>query len=221
VTAPGRLELFGHSSFVGQLSEVGTIPVGCYLTSGCHIAATIIAGRTTVATAAPQAFRASGSGQLYYRLNRWGQRLLLRSHVSKLPVRVTITDASGATAHAKMALIPFATSGRGPARQLNPNSAVSAAGGTDFVTGGAGGIIARCGTVGACQITATLSYGRLKLATSRPTMIGGLQLGYVFYSLTARGRQMLKQAKGNQLAVNLTLRSGTSVATARLALVQF
>jgi len=59
------------------------------------------------------------------------------------------------------------------------------------------------------------------IASIGPQVIGGLELGYLFYSLTARGRRLLERAPGNQLAVSLALRSGTSVANARLALVQF
>ena len=41
------------------------------------------------------------------------------------------------------------------------------------------------------------------------------------FSLTRQGRQMLTRAAGNQLAANLTLRSGSHVARARISLVQF
>jgi hypothetical protein len=221
VASPVRLALVGHSSFVGERSEVGAVPVGCYLTTSCQIVATIYSGRTRIARSTPQRFRPGGSGLIYYRLNWAGLRLLAKVHNAKIPVQITITDATGTSANARMSLIPYPTSGRSPARSLTPSLAVGAVGTTDFIHGSSGGVLVRCSTPGACWITAKLTSGRATIASVHPQLVGGLELGYVFFSLTARGRQLLRQTTGNQLGATLTLRSGTSVATARLALVAF
>lgn len=219
--APVHLALFAHSSFFGETSGIGAIPVGCYLATACHITATITAGRSTLTRTTAHGFRAGGSGMLYYRLNATGRRLLARARNARLPVVVTLRDATGTSTHGAMTLIPFTATGRGPSRGLTPASVVSAVGTTEYVEGGSGGILARCSTVSACWTTATLSVGRLTIASTRPQLVGGLGLGYVFFRLTRRGRQLLDGAAGNQLGASLTLRSGASVATARLALVLY
>jgi hypothetical protein len=221
VAAPPRLEVFGHSSFVGESSEVGTVPVGCYLTTACQLVAGIYWGGTRIARSAPQAFRPGGSGIVYYRLNWAGLRLLAKYHDSRLPVRVVVTDVSGASTASSISLIPFATSGRSPARSLGPSSAIGAAGATDFVHGWSGGVLVRCNTVSACWISATLSSGRTKVASTGAQPIGGMEIGYLFFALTGKGHQLLSHELGNQLGANLTLHSGASSATARLSLVRF
>jgi hypothetical protein len=221
VSAPARVALFGRSTFFGVSSGVGGFPVGCYLASTCHIAAKLAVGRTTVAQSTSQTFRPGGSGTVYYRLTSAGWKLLARDHDGHLRVLVTVKDATGASTSAYMTLIPFTTSGRGPTRSITPGQLVTTTGTTDFVHGWSGGVLARCSAVYACQITSTLTYGRETLATARPQSVGGLQVGYLYFWLTARGHQLLGQAAGNQLAANLVLRCGTSEASARIVLAQF
>jgi hypothetical protein len=100
---------------------------------------------------------------------------------------------------------------------------IGVAGFTEYVWGAwSGGILVRCGAVYACAgTTATLSVGRTTIASSGPSVIAGRELGYVYFRLTGKGHQLLSHARGNQLGVSLVLRSGTSVARARLVLVQF
>lgn len=218
-----RLELFGRSSFYGLSSGIGAVPVGCYLPTPCQIVATISAGPTRLTRTRPEAFRAGGDGLLYYKLGWAGRRLLARTRGGKLPVEITITDTTGASTAAAMSLIPFMTSGRGPVRRVSPSPAFGAAGTTDFIHSrwGWGGILARCGSVPACWITPTLSVGRVTIASGRPQLVGGLELGYVTASLTPQGQRLLQAARGNQLGATLVLRSGTSTASARIALVQY
>lgn len=221
VSAPARLAVFGRSTFFGVSSGVGGFPVGCYLASTCHLAARLADGRTTVALSTSQTFRRGGSGTIYYRLTSAGWKLLARAHDGHLPVVLTVKDATGASTSARMTLIPFTTSGRGPTRSVTPGVLVTATGTTDFVHGWSGGVLARCSAVSACQITSTLTAGRVTVATARPQSVGGLQVGYLYFWLTARGHALLRQAAGNQLAANLVLRCGTSVASARIVLTQF
>lgn len=221
--APGRLMIFGGSSFVGQLSHVGGIPVGCYLTNGCHLTATLSAGRAVVATTPVQAFRPGGSGLLFYRLTPRGRVLIAAARSLRLPVRVTVKDASGTFTTASLRLIPFSTSGPGPARELIPSPVVSVAGSTDYVWGGwSGGILVRCGAVYACAgATGTLNSGHTVIGSLDYGVIGGGELGYLFYSVTPAGHQLLIRAPGNQLRATLALHLGNSVARAWLVLAQF
>jgi hypothetical protein len=223
VASPAHLQLFGRSSFVGKSSGVGAIPVGCYRTTGCHIVATLSAGRTTVARTATQSLSAGGTGLLYYRPTTQGWKLLAHARGARLAVRVTLRDASGMVMSGNLTLIPFTTSGLVPARSATSNWMIGVAGLSEYVWGArTGGILVRCGAVYACAgTTATLSVGRTTIASSAPSVIGGRELGYVFFSLTGKGQQLLSRAKGNQLGVSLVLRSSTSVARARLVLIQF
>ena len=52
-------------------------------------------------------------------------------------------------------------------------------------------------------------------------LLGADELGYLFFSPTPAGRQLLAHVPGNQLGANLTLRFGSSVARARITLAQF
>jgi Rv2525c-like, glycoside hydrolase-like domain len=221
VAAPPRLMLFGHSTFFGLSSGVGGFPVGCYLASACQLAATLSVGGTTIARTAQQAFRVGGTGIVYYRLTSAGWKLLARAHGGHLPITITIKDASGASASTHMTLIPFTTAGRGPGRSVTASLFVTATGTTEPVHGWSGGILTRCSAVSACEVTPALTVGRVTIATAKQQSVGGLEVGYLYFWLTARGHQLLRQAPGNQLAVNLVLRSATGVASARIVLVQF
>jgi hypothetical protein len=75
--------------------------------------------------------------------------------------------------------------------------------------------------VAACWVTPTLSVGRVTIGSGGPQLVGGLEIGYVFFSLTAQGQRLLRAVPGNQLGATLVLRSGTNTATARIALVQY
>ena len=221
--APSRLQVFGRSSFVGKTSGVGAIPVGCYRTAGCHIVATLSLARTTVAQSATQSFSAGGTGLIYYRPTTQGWRLLAQARGARLPVRVTLKDASGMVATGNLTLIPYTTSGSGPARSATSSSTIGVAGLTDYVwRAWTGGILVRCGSVSPCAgTTATLSVGQTTIASSAPYVIGGRELGYLFFTLTAKGQQLLSHASGNQLGVSLVLSAGTSVARARVVLVRY
>jgi hypothetical protein len=223
VGAPARLMLSGRSAFYGESTGIGALPVGCYLTTSCQLVATIWAGRTRLTKTRSQSFRAGGNGLLYFKLSSTGRRLLAARHGGKLPVQIKITDITGASTTANMSLIPFSTTGRGPARSSTSNQLLGAAGTTDFihVGWGWGGILARCGSVPACWVTPTLSVGQVTVGSAGPQLVGGLELGYLFFRLTAQGKRLLKSVPGNQLGATLVLRSGTSTATARIALVQY
>jgi len=221
VADPAHLAVFGHSTFVGQASSVGAVPVGCYQPYGCHLTASLWSGRTLVAAGPQQGFRAGGSGLLFYRLTPRGRALAAAG--GRLPVRVVVRDAGGASLSVPLNLIPFFTAGRSPARGLWPGPLVGAAGATDYVWGGwSGGILVRCAAVYPCAgTTGTLSYGRTTLASLDYGVIGGGELGYLFYTLSAAGHQLLARTPGNQLGVTLTLRLRGSVAHAQLVLVSY
>jgi Rv2525c-like, glycoside hydrolase-like domain len=222
IQAPAHLLLFGRSVFVNLANGVGGVPAGCYLPTTCHVVTTLSVGRITLATTGSESLPATGAGLLFFKLTPQGRRLLSRAPGARLPVQITAREAGGSTVKASLNLVPFATGRAGPARSLTSSPLVAAVGVTDFVFAhGSGGILAGCTAVYACRISATLSIGRVTVAATAPELVAGDELGYVFFSLTPQGRAMLARAPGNQLGASLLLRFGTSVARARIALVQF
>ena len=222
VATPARIVVFGHSAFVNLATGVGGIPAGCYTASTCHVATTLTVGRTTIARTGSESIPSASTGLVFFTLTAAGRSLLARARGARLPVQVSTRDAGGTSATAALTLIPFATAGRGPARTVSQSSLVRVVGVTDFVfKWGSGGILAGCPTAAPCRIQATLSVGRVTIATTRPELVGGSELGYVFFSLTSQGRALLTAAAGNQLGAKLSLNSGGGTATARIALVQF
>jgi Domain of unknown function (DUF1906) len=222
VPSPAHMVLYGHSAFVNQATGTGGIPAGCYTGTTCHIATTISAGRTTIARTGTESVQPGSTAILFFTLTSKGRALLRRASGGRLAVKVSARDRSGTAAVANLALIPFSTAGRGPGRSVSQSGVARIVGVTDFVfSRGAGGILAGCETPAPCPIAATLSVGRTQIAVTRPELVGGGELGYLFFSLTPRGRSLLTHAPGNQLGTTLTISSGSSVATARIALVQF
>lgn len=222
ISNPSHLLLFGHSVFVGAASGTGGVPVGCYLPTACHLVTTVSLGRLTLARTGTESIPAGGTGLVFFKLTGAALRMLDRARGHRLFARVTIRDLTGRSAAAPLALIPFTTHGRAPSHSMAPSPLVRPVGATDFVyVRGAGGILTGCSAVSACQVSATLSVGRTTIASTRRELVNGQELGYVLFSLTSQGRQLLARAPGNQLGANLVLRSGTSVARARITLAQF
>ncbi len=222
VATPAYVGLYGQSAFVSESNGVGGIPAGCYTGGSCHIATTISAGRTVIARTGTESIVQGGTGTLFFKLTPQGRKLLMHARGGRLAVKVSARDASGKTAVGAMNLIPFATSGTGPSRRATQSLGLRVAALTAFVFAhGAGGILAACDGVVPCKISATVSVGRTKIAASGPESVGGDELGYLIFSLTAKGRQMLDLAAGNQLGARVALTDGTSAASANIALVQF
>ena len=222
IPTPSHVIIYGHSAFVNGASGTGGIPAGCYTRTTCHVTTTVSAGRTTIARTGTESIAPSGAGILYFTLTPQGRTLLRRARGARLAVKVATRDASGTNAVSDLTLIPFSTSGRGPSRTVTQSSVALVVGMTDFVySHGAGGILAGCATAAPCPISATLSVGRTQIAQTGPELVGGGELGYLFFSLTSKGRALLAAASGNQLGATVTLSSGNAVALAHIALVQF
>ncbi len=222
VVTPPHMLLFGHSVFVGSGSGVAGVPVGCYLTTTCHAITTVSLGRLTLARTGSEAIPAEGTGLVFFKLTPAALKLLDRARGRRLAAQVSVKDASGRSISAPMSLIPFTTSGAAPSHSATPSALLRAVSSTDFVSAhGAGGVLVGCSAVYPCQVSATLTAGPVTIASTHPELINGSELGYLLFSPTPAGRQLLDSARGNQLAANLVLKFGTSVARARITLVQF
>ena len=122
-----------------------------------------------------------------------------------------------------MTLVPFRTSGAGPRRAASNAATLKFIGLTDFVSSasGVGGILAGCFTTSPCHVATRVTSGRTTIATTGREFIGAGELGYLAFTLTSSGRSMLAHAPGGQLPAHVTLTSGSTSASADLALVQF
>ena len=83
------------------------------------------------------------------------------------------------------------------------------------------GILAACSSPTPCHIAATISVAGVRVARTGTEIVGGEEAGYVFFTLSGRGRQLLAGALGNHLQADVTLAAGTSVARGTIALVGF
>jgi hypothetical protein len=214
--------VYGHSAFVNAATGTGGIPLGCYTGTACHIVTTISLGHRTLARTGSESVLPGGTGILFFTLTQQGKKLLRHAHGARLGVKVGVRDVGGTTETANLTLIPFTTSGRGPSRRVSQTAVTQFLGTTDFVFArGAGGILAGCGTASPCPVSATLWVGGTRIATTRPELVGGGELGYVYFSLTRQGRALLAAAPGNQLGAKVKLSCAGFTATARIALVRF
>ncbi len=222
LSTPAHLLIFGHSVFVGSGSGVAGVPFGCYLATTCHVTTTVTVGRLMLARTGSESIPAGGTGLVFFKLSSTALRLLDHDRTARLAAQVSLKDVSGRTASTPMSLIPFTTRGRAPSHSATASPVIRTVGATDFVYArGAGGVLVGCAAVYACQVAATLTDGRTTIASTRSELINGRELGYLIFSPTSQGRQLLDRAPGNQLGASLALKSGTSLARARVTLVQF
>ena len=223
VALPPKLMVYGKTAFVpGILRGLGGVPVGCYTGNRCAVSTTITSGRTVIARTNAESIGADSASVAFFRLTSLGTRLLTHARGNRLPVRITVRDAtSGRSATVSMTLVSFHTSGRAATRQLS-HSAVRVAGLTDFVSSaGVGGILAGCTGVPVCSAATTLSVGSTVIARTGPERIGQNEVAYLYFTLTRQGRAMLAHAKGNHLTTHVALNGASGSATANVALVQF
>jgi hypothetical protein len=221
-STPARLALYGRSVFVSQ-SGTGGLPASCLADHPCSITTTVTAGRTTIATTGREGISAGGGTLLYFTLTSAGQTLLAHAAGHRLAVTVTARDSSGTSASTGMSLVLFSTSGSGPKRIASQASSLQFVGLTDFVSSasGVGGILAACFATTPCHVTTKVTSGTTTIASTGSEFIGAGELGYLSFTLSSAGRSMLAHAAGNQLPAHVTLTSGSTTATANLALVGF
>jgi hypothetical protein len=221
-STPAHLALYGRSVFVSG-SGTGGLPVSCFAGHSCSVTTTVTAGRTVIASTGRENIGAGRGTLLYFTLNSVGRGLLAHASGHRLAVTMTARDASGTSASVGMSLVPFSTSGSGPTRAASQASSLQFVGLTDFVSSasGVGGILAGCFTTAPCHVTTTIASGNTTIAKTGSEFIGAGELGYLSFTLTSAGRSMLAHAPGNQLPAHVTITSGSTTATADLALAGF
>jgi hypothetical protein len=220
--APPRIALYGRSSFVAS-SGLGGIPASCFANATCHIVTTVTSGRTVLARSGHESVGANRSAILYFRLSPAGRAMLGRAHKHRMTVSLTAQDSTGVKSTVAITLVPFRSSGSGPHRDASSTGALQLLGETDFVRSdnGVGGILTACPSPIPCDgVTTTITVGQTVIARAGPESQGANQAGYLAFTLTADGRNMLARAGGNQLGAHVTI-SGSSSASGDIALVTF
>ena len=204
VPTPAHVTIFGQGIFTPQRGLAG-VPVGCFGTSSCTLRTTVTSGRTTLASTGPEPVGGAG-GLAFFKLTSTAQRLLEHAPHHQLAVRVKVANAAGGSVTRTMKLNAFSTQNPSPKRSLRPSSQLRLIGASDFVSNGwVGGILAACTGSAPCQTTLALHYGRKVIATARRATLGTGELGYLFFSLTPAGHQLLMHAHGNQLGVSVSV----------------
>ncbi|HEY5317361.1 MAG TPA: hypothetical protein VIJ20_05240, partial [Solirubrobacteraceae bacterium] len=207
---------------VSSSSGLAGIPASCFANRPCDVVTTVLSGRTVLARSGREAVGANSSAVLYFRLSPAARNMLARSHSHRLAVSVTAQNSTGFRSTVPITLVPFSSRGAGPHRDATAGGGLKLLGETDFVRSdiGVGGIVAACSSPTPCVATMTLSVGSTVIATTGAESVGGNQVGYLSFRLTAAGRNLLARAGGNQLAAHVVLAGGSS-ASADVALVGF
>ena len=204
VPTPAHVTIFGQGVFTPQRGLAG-VPVGCFGTASCTLRTTVSTGRTTLASTGPESVGGVG-GLAFFKLTTTAQRMLQGAPHHQLAVRVKVVNAAGGSVTRTMKLNAFSTQNPSPKRSLRPSSRVRLIGGSDFVSNGwVGGILAACTGSTPCQTSLSVHYGRKVIATSHTATLGTGELGYLFFSLTPAGHQLLTHARGNQLGVSVSV----------------
>jgi hypothetical protein len=216
-----HVAIFGRSVFVSS-GWVGAVPISCLAPQPCQVTTTIKAGRTTIAHTAPISVAAGGDALVHFKLTGAGHAMLSHAHNHRLTVSATATDPSGIGGSTSLTLIPYFTRGHGLKRSVSQSPTIQIVGLTDFVFAGkTGGILVACQSDSPCAPRTTLSVGSTTIAHTGPEFIGAKQLGYVGFSLTPAGQQMLARASGNRLGVRIRIANGRDTASGQIALVRF
>jgi hypothetical protein len=218
---PPHLVVFGRQAFVPP-SGFGAIPIACYAVGGCAVTTTVRAGRTVLARSSPEAV-SDGVGRLaFFSLSSAGRKRLATAPGRRLAVTVTESGRGFPSTSANLQLVPFTTTGRGPARSLNAASSLPLIGSTVFsFRGRSAALFVGCIAVLPCSVAATIRSGRTLVAQSSTQTFGVDAFGFLGFNLTPQGRALLLSTKTNQLGASLQLTDGTATTTGRIVLVSY
>ena len=199
-----HVAMFGESAFVPRRGP-GGLPAECFGISGCKVSATIVSGHTRLVQTGLQRV-AAGGGILHFPLGPTAHRLVARAGDRGLTVTVTLRTGAGRSARRVMRLVPFSVTGRGPQRVAGTSPVLRIVGETDFVSHGwSGGILTACLQSTPCAATAAVTVAGRPIAIGREQTIGGGEISYLSFRMTAAGHRLLADAPGNQLGAQVTV----------------
>jgi len=206
VADPAHLAIFGSSAFAPRRG-LGAVPVGCYAVRPCILKTTVYVGRTALALTRPERLSTS-TGLAYFQLTPRAQARLRRATHQQMAVKVKIADVAGKSVTRKLTLTSFSTANPSPPRTISQPGQVHFVGMTDFVSHGwFGGILVSCPAGAPCATTGTIAAAGRVIAKTNAATVGAGEMGYLFFSLTSAGHQLLAHTKSNQLGATVTLTS--------------
>ena len=209
VATPAHVAIFGQSAFV-LARGLGGLPVGCFNSAPCRLTTTITAATRRLSTTRPETIPVGG-GLAYFKLSGPGYTFLAHAFHNRLPVTVTVRDASGKSATRQLNLVRFTTSGPSPSHQLQPSPAIRFIGATEFVANGwSGGILAACTANTPCLASSVIVAAGKAIARTGVQWLGAKEIGYLHFTLTNAGHRMLMHRRGNQLQANVKITNGAA-----------
>ncbi len=218
VATPAHVAIFGQGVFIPRRG-LGGVPVGCFSTTVCTgVTVTISLGRATLVKTGGERIPAGG-GLAFFSLTAAQHAQLWTAKRHGESVKISVHSAAGLSASRQLTLTSFATSDPSPRRSLRPSALVHLVGTSDFVSSGwVGGILADCVGSRTCRGTMKITAQGKVIAQTGTEALGVGQLGYLMFTLTPAGHQLLMHTAGNQLPATVTVRTGRAVATGQLAL---
>src|SRR5581483_3894335 len=132
-------------------------------------------------------------------------------------------STSKTTATRRLTLIPYSISGPGHVGGFTQSPGLQLIQGAGFVSSqtGTGLVLVACDGASPCHVTVNAEAGGKRIAHSKPQFLGPDELGYLRFKLSPSGRRMLQNARGNQLAVRITVTNGKASAVGHTDLVSY
>jgi hypothetical protein len=206
---PASVAIFGNSAFIAANGAVG-IPVSCPNATSCQVQATIYDGKRRLAQTQGQAVPIRG-GLARFTLAKSVYRLATQASDRRLPITVDLSNSTGPKASRSLNLVPFTTAGAAPARHVWSSSMLRILGTTSFVSNGwVGGVLVACTSKAPCVTTTHLTRAGATIASPRTQTLGAGEIGYLAFTLNAKGHASLKASKGNQYGARVTVTTGTA-----------
>jgi hypothetical protein len=213
VHAPPSAAIFGSGAFVSSSGSVG-IPVACLNSSFCQLTAAIYIGKRLLTEPVTKTMSIHG-GVIRLSLTKRAREIVAAEPRHRLPVRVSIVSRDGMKAKRMLTLNQYSVSGTAPLSTTKVSSMLQILGKSDFVSNGwAGGILAVCTASTPCNASTRVTdrSGAL-IATVRSQTLGAGEVGYLWFTLTAKGHALLRASKSNQLGVRLAVTTAVTPVT--------
>jgi Domain of unknown function (DUF1906) len=205
VPTPPSVAIFGAGAFVSARGSVG-IPATCLDSSFCQLTAAIYDGKRRLTEPVTKTMSIHG-GVIRLALTERARAIVADAARHRLPVRVTVVSRDGMKATRTLTLNQYTVSGTAARWTTKTSSMLQILGKADFVSNGwAGGILAVCTASAPCNAaTRITTRSGAVIATARAQTLGAGEIGYLWFTMTAKGHALLKASEGNQLGVRVAV----------------
>jgi hypothetical protein len=201
--------IFGSGVYVSARGSVG-IPAACLNSTFCQLTAAIYHGKRLLSDAVTKTMSVHG-GVIRLKLTKRARKILAAAARHRLPVRVSIVSRDGMKVKRALTLNQYSVSGKAPLYRTKASSMLQILGKADFVSNGwVGGILAVCTASTPCNAaTRVTDRSGTVIATARPQTLGAGEIGYLWFTMTAKGHALLRASEGNQLGVRVGVTTAT------------